>query len=495
MTKNTINPTAKPRDQRRWPLPVGVFISAMLLGAVVAVGGKGVLSDTLAASSASLANLILLKLTKNTGVRAWSVYWLQVTYTIQGFLSLIAFLTFPDVLKSDRVLSAAMFSDSLALFQALTVVPSACYLANLLSSVLGMGRAPPMNEILRNDQKVILPLLWISLGLHSLNWASATGTGTISYVIRILWGAVFLVPYLAGVCVKEHPKTALAWLTGILGSLLLAAITGSRGVAFIPALAFSVGLLHSKISPKVKVRRLYPGFAVLGLLGLMLAGAIEETRSKHGRGGLELLKTIEFRALAITLVESLSAKTQSPGTETTLSQGYLRLIAWTNLVVPIQTPNIIPYRGYGDIKDEIQSALQAGQDRSMVYFENIHAKDYGFYVSETSSVEWGIVADGWSRGGFVSAFFYAIMGSAALLIAEGTGIGTSKRLRGLYIVLLFVLLNIAIFGMQRSGLVSQVRAIALNTLMTLVVLWPVVKFIGFLMPVVSSPSRILKGRA
>jgi len=88
------------------------------------------------------------------------------------------------------------------------------------------------------------------------------------------------------------------------------------------------------------------------------------------------------------------------------------------------SPDVIPYRGFANLDDEISAifriaALQKGFSmkdindyRTEMVEKNLGnsaANSYGFYVTATNSVEWPIYADAYSRGGFIIVILYLLI--------------------------------------------------------------------------------------
>jgi hypothetical protein len=91
-----------------------------------------------------------------------------------------------------------------------------------------------------------------------------------------------------------------------------------------------------------------------------------------------------------------------------------RNINWPNLSAIALSPAVIPYVGFANISDEVSAiftieGLSGGTDLENITQARVNqiekglgsgmANRYGFMVNEGNSVEWGLLADAWSKGG------------------------------------------------------------------------------------------------
>src|SRR5262249_25653020 len=111
--------------------------------------------------------------------------------------------------------------------------------------------------------------------------------------------------------------------------------------------------------------------------------------------------------------------------EAVKEHGVSRLLAWTNVVVPLMTPNTVPYRGMDRFVDEAIQTFQvssvSGSTPDDLYdagLWNAPARQYGFTVNSFTSVEFTLAADGWSRGGAPIALVFSIFAALILTATE-----------------------------------------------------------------------------
>ncbi len=100
-----------------------------------------------------------------------------------------------------------------------------------------------------------------------------------------------------------------------------------------------------------------------------------------------------------------------------------RLVTWPTMVVAVAAGGSRGYRGYDDLGDQIFASLNivaVTGEMSGYYNEglfNLRAVDYGFRVDMGTSVEFGLLAEAWDRGGPIGAGVYALI---AVLVIGGT---------------------------------------------------------------------------
>lgn len=94
------------------------------------------------------------------------------------------------------------------------------------------------------------------------------------------------------------------------------------------------------------------------------------------------------------------------------------MLIGANVAVPAMTPKNVPYRGSNYMSDEIKSIfVRQGEEGAKKILENRAEMGYGlgvatkydFYVTEESSVEWPLFADGFSRFGYIGLFIYSFL--------------------------------------------------------------------------------------
>jgi hypothetical protein len=102
-----------------------------------------------------------------------------------------------------------------------------------------------------------------------------------------------------------------------------------------------------------------------------------------------------------------------------------RLYAWPNAASTILTPDPVPYRGFAHWASDCLPYLQIGTwgaDARQRFFEEgfgtRHATDYGFMNMIGSTVEFGVLADGWSTAGPGGVLVFGFVVMLALCMSE-----------------------------------------------------------------------------
>jgi hypothetical protein len=308
-------------------------------------------------------------------------------------------------------------------------------------------------------------------------WFAVLDLGNpIFYLLRVLRSALSFGAFAAGFCAFRFKWATVAWVIslslGLLGSLL----TGGRGPGFIPIGLFFLGMLFGAPSKRGQIRLIFV-ILPLAFALLVLSGFIGSLREMTGR-----------RDLAVVLEEGsilegdddLFSNAGMIEEDSFIFRGLRRIVSWPPAVVPAMTPDPIPYRGFRDIPFEFQDAFNvrifdlvaAGGRRGELnsYWGEIFLLPYGFAVSETSSVEFGILSDGYTRGGWWVAFLYGIVATIILLALESslrklllTGRAT------VFAMMLCVLCGYAVTSFQLNPLIAVIRTIVLNTSFALAV--------------------------
>jgi hypothetical protein len=156
----------------------------------------------------------------------------------------------------------------------------------------------------------------------------------------------------------------------------------------------------------------------------VLAGAIGVVRTEIGRGDFSLFSFERVRKVSNS-IENYLGNGSNALSQGTLSNGPGRMVVWPNLSATILTPENIPYRGFDSFPSEVAASFRvfalAGVSRQGVNDANLFnypATLYGYTINNDTSVEWGVLADGWSRGGLWSAFLFGFVLTLFFVAAE-----------------------------------------------------------------------------
>jgi hypothetical protein len=242
----------------------------------------------------------------------------------------------------------------------------------------------------------------------------------VGYSLRVFSTSLVLIPLIAGLVLPKKGWWPRIWVAAMTLNLALGFLAGGRLPALRPIIFFSIGRIVRSTGAERK--KMLVGLSLLGLPILATAAIIGEVRGVVGRGGLEV---ITENRVSDVIQESKSVLERAGANDVIQTQGLSRLVAWANPAVAAMTPHVIPYRGFdslvSDITDSLDIAALSGKssrdllDRGL---GNAPATLYGFTVNASTSVEFGIPADGWSRGGVWGAAFFCFIQTLALGILE-----------------------------------------------------------------------------
>jgi len=266
----------------------------------------------------------------------------------------------------------------------------------------------------------VFPLYWL------LGAADRDATGVLVYAARYLYSLLFFVPFFAGRAAVKSRLIGALWLGCILFSVIMGALSGWRG-PFAALVLFVVGRLTVGSGP-VGRRAVVVGALIVPLL--MFAGIIGIARDRLGRGGLAVVTWSRAADIAEIGYDAILRGGSERGTESPYVRGLERMVAWSNIAVPLLSPNPIPYRGLSGLSSEIGamiriSALEGdyslkGRDELVAAgFFTAPANQYGFVVNDETSVEFGLLPDAWSRGGPVACIVVGFLVAVVVIGVEG----------------------------------------------------------------------------
>ena len=223
------------------------------------------------------------------------------------------------------------------------------------------------------------------------------------------------------------------WFAGDLGavanSAVLVALVGNcvvgglRGTRY-PILLLGLYLVGRFVSPRERHRRRVI-FASLSAAVpiLFFFSIIGDVRVKRGQESLELIQPSRWS----DFVEGVSTSHSNYLTKGTdpIGNTLSRLYAWPNAASLILTPDPIPYRGFAQWASGCRSYMQIGtwsaEARQRFFSDGVgtnHASDYGFLNIPGSTVEFGVLSDGWSTAGPVGVFVLGFVVMLVLCMSE-----------------------------------------------------------------------------
>ena len=326
-------------------------------------------------------------------------------------------------------------------------------------------KADPLNDIAK-QRRVYLVVAAVTMLLY---WpAGLENAGAIGYVGRILATALMVAPFLAGRDSRADLPLAALWSIAILVNAVIGIAAGTRSMAFIAAVLFAAGY----VSALPRGRRLVVGAggALAMLLLIQLAGALGVVRDELGRGGLELLRPDHVREVLDGILRQMTPGDRQNSEEVAL-QGVGRLLAWTNVVVPLMTPEMIPYRGFDGFVDEASGTLQIASVSGLTADElfdaglaTAPARVYGFTVNSSTAVEFTLAADGWSRGGVPVALLFSFIAALAISVGELSAFRLHRLGTGVATILALPVAKAALFDAVALPLLPTLRGMVMYTL-------------------------------
>jgi len=273
---------------------------------------------------------------------------------------------------------------------------------------------------------------------HLAYWpATLENSGMLGYAVRVVATALIVAPFLAGRDSRRDRGLAVLWSLVVLANGVIGVAAGTRSKALIAAVFFAAGFVSAL--PR-RQRFVVGAVAMLALVPLIqFAGAVGVVRDRLGRGGFELMQSDHIREVFAELSNEITSSDQRDA-DAINSQGLGRLLAWTNVVVPLMTPETVPYRGLDGFFEEAKQTFQvssiSGLTADDLYDTGLFAapaRIYGFTISSNTAVEFTLAADAWSRGGGPVALLFCLVAALVLVASEwcttrmhrvGSGVGT-----------------------------------------------------------------------
>jgi hypothetical protein len=309
--------------------------------------------------------------------------------------------------------------------------------------------------------------LFSAAALQLLYWpATLEGAGTIGYVIRVLTTALLAAAFLAGRDSRSDRRLGGVWVAVLVINVVIGVAAGTRAKAFVAIVLFGAGYISALQQRK---RWLVGALALAASLPMLeVAGAMGVVRGDTGRGGLELVQTDHVRDVLQQVSRQMSSSNKDDA-DAIRAQGVGRMLAWTNVVVPILTPDTVPYRGLAGLFDETTQMMKvaqfSGQNAEDLYDADLYmapARRYGFMVNASTAVEFSVVADAWSRGGAPIALLFCFVATLALLVGEMAMNRFRRWGRGVATILTLPVLKTAFFDSTVLPLLPTIRGMVLS---------------------------------
>ncbi len=370
----------------------------------------------------------------------------------------------------------------------LLLVPLGAVCASIILSVTRNIRASSRSMLGRDlSSDALKPYLALGAALLVLYWpASALGSGGVGYLIRVTNTALLFLPFFAGRYVPPGGALAYAWYAVLATGAIVGLLAGTRFPALLPIALFVVGRI-SIATGRRRVKLVV--IAVLGAIpALAVSGLIGIVRTEVGRGGVEILSAERVIQVFEASMEILSEpKHDSPDRgEGLKAEGLARMVSWPNIVVTLLSPDFVPYRGVDGYWDELKASASiaslSGKSREDLYEEGLYsapATAYGYFVNAGNSVEFGLIADGWSRNGPWLVLLFGFLASMFIGFVEFFAVCLGRRWPAAAMLIFTTCVHKALETVNLP-LAATIRSLVLHTLliMTLSAVFELIRHLG-----------------
>lgn len=235
----------------------------------------------------------------------------------------------------------------------------------------------------------------------------------VSYIIAVFALTFSFCPVFVGFLWRSLSRfDKCLWILALSTNMAFHILQGSRGSALFPIIFAFIGYLISIKSYVRLFKRRVLAFGIVAVLSMPLLSFVSAFREFYGRGldvsWETVVQMVDFAKKGSIVVEADNGINQSLG----------RMLIHANVATPYLTPKPVPYRGWDSFTEELNSIVslkgESGRDQNrlergdMGYGTGV-ATRYGFHVTEYTSVEWPIFADGFSRFGYIGLFLYSAL--------------------------------------------------------------------------------------
>lgn len=347
-----------------------------------------------------LMTFMMIKSFKKISVTFLNVFYIGF-YSIQLLVAIILIALYPDYTLGNGVLlkdaipyfSISLFVASLGIF---IVINNTKFLYHvpLRHKLQVLYRCFSLNR-----------LSFLFAVLFSFSLISSLYT---SYVIAVFSLTFSFVTILIGFIYNRLTFFNRALWILILGiNLLFHSMQGSRGSAVFPILFMIAGYLMSISHKKNIFKKKIIVFSFILLIFFPFFSFVADFRTNVGRGLDVSIETFQ------TMLD-FAKNGQSVDEESSVRNSLGRTLIAANVVTPYMTPSKVPYRGFYGMKNEVMSVISLAGDegnsmRADIGYGTGIAINYGFVVNDATSVEWPILADAFSRFGYLGVLFYSLL--------------------------------------------------------------------------------------
>ncbi len=375
-----------------------------------------------------------------------------------GFLNL--FYSFFYTLELSIALILVAFDDGYKLYNGIFLsetLPSfglACVLANLgiyfgqrLSNYFfKRGINLSLNERI-NKLSEFYNLNIVSLYFLVLFSFTIISSLDIAYYIAVLALSFSFSTALIGlIWAKLNRFNKFLWIFALGVNFIFHAVQGSRGTALFPIIFLVIGYMISIKENKRLFKRQLITYSFIAFISFPILSLISDFRTIQGRGLEVNMDNIE---MLWNIGLNYKSNEKDDGEELRSSLG--RMLIEANPAAVFMTPDRVDYRYDDSMMDEVISIVSLAGDsgreinreeRGNAGYGTGVATRYGFAVNATTSVEWPVFADSYSRFGYIGLFVYSFAFAMFFSYLEKFTTRLWKRNQLLSMILmLFILYN------------------------------------------------------
>lgn len=365
---------------------------------------------------AFLVSLWILKITIQVAPRVYSIRFITGYYSFQLIALLVYLVLNPEAEAWNAKYSGLYLKNyvdkgiaAYLLFQIGVLL--ACVIGFFLFSDL-KKKTGLVEQIKSNPKTLKIGLVFTAIVIFTFPFLS--GKPGIGYASAILFNFMNFIPFAAGVYYFEHRGVRIFWLVALGTLFVLGILGGSRGTAMTASALYALGFYHALETKKAKRYALVIGTAIaVPLMSFMAFVGI----FRHMVGRVDFDKIDMARAIKVyNKYEKLkNTKALRFDEEESELNGWGRFVNYVNFTQLATIPEKTPHLGSEglfstDFKYSFDIAFISGStmaERIRTKFGNWKLNDYGYYVTEHSSVEYSILTESYIRFGYRGIFVFA----------------------------------------------------------------------------------------
>jgi hypothetical protein len=371
-------------------------------------------------------SLLILNFTVRISPKIYSIRYISGYYSFQ-FIALLGYLLLNPNAEAWNVRFSGLYLKNLInegvaaylLFQ----------IGVLLASIIAyfvfrdLKEKKGLVELIKSNPKTLKTgLVFTCIIIFSFPFLS--GKPIIGYGAAILFNFLNFMPFAAGVYYFQHKGIRLFWLLALITLFTLGILGGSRGTAITAAALYAIGFYYALESKRAKQWAIIIGFFIsIPLMSFMAFVGI----FRHMVGRVDFNKIDYARAIKIyNKYEKLkNTKVLKFKDDETELNGWGRFVNYVNFTQLGSIPEKVPHLGWEgllttDLKYSFDIAFLSGttiEERIRAKFGNWKLNDYGYYVTNKSSVEFSILTESFIRFGYTGIFWFAFtIGFFSILI-------------------------------------------------------------------------------